>query len=92
MAGRAHLDDFTESLINLTNRSEECIVVHGIDFILAGIAYRMDRTRKGGPDANGLCAKTVDLRKAYKQLPIDSSSLGDSYLCVKIPCKRRVKL
>ena len=49
------IDDFTESLINLTNGSEECIVVHGIDFILAGIAYRMDRTRKNGLDANDLC-------------------------------------
>ena len=48
----ARVDDFTESLINLTNGSEECIVVHGIDFILAGIAYRMDRTRKSGLDAN----------------------------------------
>ena len=53
------IDDFTESLINLTNGSEECIVVHGIDFILAGIAYRKDRMKGGGPNVGDLCAKAT---------------------------------
>lgn len=86
------IDDFTESLINLTNGSEECIVVHGIDFILAGVAYRMGQMRACGGASSELCAKTVDLRKAYKQLPIDANSLHDSYLCVKVPSERRVEL
>ena len=32
-----------------------------------------------------LVAKTVDLRKAYKQLPIASSSASDAFLCVLEP-------
>ena len=78
------IDDFTESLVNLTNGTKESIVIHGVDFIIAALSHRLNLCR----DANrvpDLKAKTVDLRKAYKQLPISLASLNDSFLCVKEP-------
>ena len=85
------IDDYTESLVNLTNGSQESISVHGVDFIVSGIAHRMDLCRTSGisPD---LLTKTVDLRKAYKQLPVSEASLEDSYLCVKDPVNGDPKL
>ena len=61
------IDDYTESLVNHTNSSSETINPHGIDTILAAAAYRVRRGRKLGL-RESLAAKTVDLRKAYKQL------------------------
>ena len=78
------IDDYTESLVNHTNSSSETINPHGIDTILAAAAYRVRRGRKLGL-RESLTAKTVDLRKAYKQLPISSSSLPDAFLCVLNP-------
>ena len=78
------IDDYTESLVNHTNSSSETINPHGIDTILAAAAYRVRRGRKLGL-RESLAAKTVDLRKAYKQLPISSSSLPDAFLCVLDP-------
>ena len=78
------IDDYTESLVNLTNSSTETINPHGIDTILAAAAYRVRKGRKMGL-RESLVAKTVDLRKAYKQLPISSSSLPDAFLCVLDP-------
>ncbi len=78
------IDDYTESLVNLTNVSRESIVVHGVDFIIAGVMHRLDLCRKGGVSHN-LLTKTVDLRRPYKQLPVSVASLEDSYLCVKNP-------
>ena len=85
------VDDYTESLVNLTNGSQESISVHGVDFIVSGIGHRMDLCRTSGisPD---LLTKTVDLRKAYKQLPVSEASLEDSYLCGKDPVSGDPKL
>ena len=78
------IDDYTESLVNLTNSSTETINPHGIDTILAAAAYRVRKGRKMGL-RESLVAKTVDLRKAYKQLPIAYASLPDAFLCVLEP-------
>ena len=78
------IDDYTESLVNHTNSSSETIIPHGVDTILAAAAYRVRRGRKLGL-RESLAAKTVDLRKAYKQLPTSSSSLPDAFLCVLDP-------
>ena len=67
-----------------TNSATETINPHGVDTILAAAAYRVRRGRKLGL-RESLAAKTVDLRKAYKQLPISSSSLPDAFLCVLDP-------
>ena len=70
------IDDFTESLVNLTNGTRESIVIHGVDFIIAALSHRLNLCRAASrvPD---LKAKTVDLRKAFKQLPISLDSLND---------------
>ena len=81
------IDDYTESLVNLTNGSSESIVVHGIDFILAAVSYRLKALRDRSMDSE-LCAKTIDLRKAYKQLPLSEGSLSAGYLCVKVPSNK----
>ena len=85
------IDDFTESLVNLTNGSDESITVHGVDFIVASISERIKKLQAMGLPSD-LVAKTVDLRKAYKRLPIDLDSLDDSYLCVKIPGEKKFEI
>ncbi len=84
------IDDFTESLVNLTNGSDESITIHGVDFIVASMCERIKKLQKLGLPSN-LVAKT-DLRKAYKQLPIDLKSLDDSYLCVRVPGEKRFEI
>ena len=51
----------------------------------------MNKLQKLGLPSS-LVAKTVDLRKAYKQSPTDLKSLDDSYLCVKVPGERRFEI
>ena len=76
------VDDFTESLINLSNSTEEKIDIHSVDVILASILLRL---RKSGEDRKELHAKAIDLRKAYKQLAISELALGDGNLAVLNP-------
>ena len=52
------IDDFTESLVNLTNGSEESLIAHGIDFILAATAYRV-KSLSDNSLSSDLCAKTT---------------------------------
>ena len=75
------IDDFTESLINLTNSCEEKISIHGVDTIISGIVQRL-LLGGGKCDCNNLVAKAVDLRKAYKQLAVSKDALQDAFLCV----------
>ena len=85
------VDDFTESLVNLTKGSSESIIIHGVDLIVASVCARIDKFQKLGLPSN-LVAKTVDLRKACKQLPIDLKSLDDLYLCVKVLGEKRFEI
>ena len=78
------IDDYTESLINLTNGSTETISPHGVDVVLAASCLRLRLGRKLGTKEE-LSARTIDLRKAYKQLPLAESCLADSFLCVLNP-------
>ena len=78
------IDDFTESLINMTNGSNEKISIHGVDTIASGISHRM-KLCKARNKTPSLVAKAVDLRKAYKQLALSSDALLDSYLCTLNP-------
>ena len=78
------IDDFTASLANLTSGSEETIAPHRVDVILAGLVFRAKTARRAGVP-EGLVAKTVDLRKAYKQLPLSESARKDAYLSVWCP-------
>ena len=74
------IDDFSESLVNSTNSCSEAIQPMSIDMILAALAMR---ARKCG--AEKLFGKAIDLRKAYKHLPLSESALGDAYICVFSP-------
>eukprot|EP00435_Cladocopium_sp_Y103_P014075 s1805_g3.t1 len=74
------IDDFSESLVNVTNSCEETIQPMGVDQLSAALVKRM-RIRPG----DQLRCKTIDLRKAYKNLPIAESSLDDAYICVFSP-------
>ena len=76
------IDDFTESLINLSNSTEEKIDIHSVDVILASILLRLRRSGEGRKE---LHAKAIDLRKAYKQLAISEVALGDGNLAVLNP-------
>ena len=76
------IDDFTESLINLTNSTSEKIDIHSVDVILASILMRL---RLSGFERKELCAKAIDLRKAYKQLPLSEAALRDGNLAVLNP-------
>ena len=35
------VDDYTESLVNLTNGTRESVVIHGVDFIIAALSHRL---------------------------------------------------
>ncbi|CAE7519242.1 unnamed protein product [Symbiodinium sp. CCMP2592] len=66
----------SKSQVNLTNASVETISPHGVDTIVAGICRRItSRPEQAEPEE--LVACTVDLRKAYKQLPVSLESLND---------------
>ena len=80
------IDDFTESLINLSNSTEEKIDIHSVDVILASILLRL---RSSGGERKELNAKAIDLRKAYKQLAISEVALGDGNLGVLNPATGR---
>ena len=78
------IDDYTESQVNLANASSETISPHGVDTIVAGICRRIS-SRPDDAEPEDLVACTIDLRKAYKQLPVSAGSLNDCFLCVHDP-------
>ena len=87
------IDDFTESLVNLSNGSQESIVVHGVDFIVSSIRYRLANMKSFGEGPNSrLLAQAIDLRKAYKQLPLSACSLEDSFLGVVNPSSKKFEV
>ena len=78
------IDDYTQSLANLTCGSSETISPHGVDVICAGVSYRIRRGRQLGLRER-LVSRAIDLRKAYKNLPLSTAALRDSYLAVLNP-------
>lgn len=78
------IDDFTQSLANLTCGATETIAPHGVDVICAGLSYRIRRGRQLG-FREKLASRAIDLRKAYKNLPLSCKALRDSYLAVRNP-------
>ena len=73
-----------KSLANLTCSCSETIDPHSVNVIVVGILRRCKALRKSGRNAR-LLLRTIDLRKAYKQLPLSESALGDAYICVLNP-------
>lgn len=78
------IDDFSESLVNSTNSCREAIQPMSVDAILAALAYRDHAWGR-----EELRAKTIDLRKAYKNLAVSNEATEDAYLCVLCPTDRQ---
>ena len=78
------IDDYSESLVNSTSSCEESIQPMSIDMILAALALRH---RLCGDER--LVGNAIDLRKAYKNLPVSHEALNDSYICVYSPERRQ---
>ena len=83
------IDDFTESLVNLTNSCDETIAPHGIDFVLAALSHRFRRCKEAKRKVE-LLLRTIDLRKAYKQLPLSDSAAGTTFICIRHPDSGKV--
>ena len=54
------IDDFTESLANLTNSGNETIAPHGIDVVISSMCLRVRLERKMGRQP-AMVARTIDL-------------------------------
>ena len=78
------IDNFTASLANLTNSGDETIMPQGVDMVVAAMIYRVRAMKRLGKDPD-LRARAIDLRKAYKQLPLSDNALKDSFVCVYNP-------
>ena len=85
------IDNYRESLVNLTTSANETITIHSSDTIAAGIAFAMKAHREAGRPQT-LCMKAWDLRKAHKQLPLHETSLDESFLCVYDPGSGTAKI
>ena len=82
------IDDFSESLINCTVSTSEKVLLHNVDFIGALLCRWFRRCGSSGLDST-LLARSVDLKSAYRQLPVNESSLRHAVLSVYDPTNRR---
>ena len=80
------IDNLKESGLNATTFSGDTITVHTADVIGAGVAYKM-ACEKIDNNCRALRARSWDLRKAYKNLPVHVESLDDNLLSVFNPDK-----
>lgn len=65
----------------MTNNScNRTIAPMGIDTIVSSLIFRL-----GGKPHQKMLAKVIDLRKAYKNLPLSCEALNDSYISVLNP-------
>ncbi|CAE7445083.1 unnamed protein product [Symbiodinium sp. CCMP2592] len=85
------IDDYTESLANLTNSASETICPHGVDVVVAALCLRIRSARKLGKREQ-LVLRTIDLRKAYKQLPLSTEALYDSFIAVLNPHSMEIEI
>ena len=84
------IDNYTESLVNLTTSAGETITLHNVDAICAMLGFW--HTLTGGGKASEVVLKTCDLHKAYKQLCVSRDALDDSYLAVWNPKTKRTEV
>ena len=85
------IDDFSESLINQTTARSESITPQGLDFICAGLVFRL-RDRAALGRASKPMIKTTDLRKAYKQLGLSDDGRLDAYIAVANPTLKKAEV
>ena len=73
------IDDLSQSFLNAAFGSEGKIELHDTETITAAILMFMRRC-----DAD-LVGKTIDLKAAYRQLPLSTEALRMSFIAVKQP-------
>ena len=82
------IDNFTESLLNLTSSADETVTLHGAPVLGAMFARWLEVTERMGIADKGLRIKTVDLSGAYKQLCLADEALQDGFICVYDPVRQ----
>ena len=82
------IDDFSICLTNATTTSHEKVSLDTIDVVCASMLYYFDLCKKKGkrPD---LKVKTYDLKSAYKQVGVESSSEPFAFVSVYSPEHRK---
>ena len=85
------IDNYKESLVNLTTSANETITLHSTETIAAGISLAVQHAKDTGCRVP-LLMKSYDLKKAYKNVPIHPDSLSESFLCVYDPKDRASKV
>ena len=85
------IDNYLESGVNATASAEDTVTVHTADCIAAGVAHRM-RAARDRKKSLRLVARSWDLSKAYKNLPLHSESLNDAFLCVFNPDTKKTEV
>ena len=84
------IDNYTESLVNLTTSAGETIALRNVDAICAMLGFWRTLTGDGG--TSEVVLKTCDLHKAYKQLCVSNDALDDSSLAVWNPETKRTEV
>ena len=78
------IDDFSCSLTNSTTTCHEKSVLDTIDVLSSSMMYMFQRCKSEGLKPN-LCVKTVDLKSAYKQVPVAVESEPFAYVAAYSP-------
>ena len=73
------IDDLSQSFLNSAFGSEGKIQLHDTETIAAALLLFLRR------HGSGLLGKTIDLKSAYRQLPLSSEALAMSFIAVKNP-------
>ncbi|CAE7243947.1 unnamed protein product [Symbiodinium natans] len=73
------IDDLSQSLINMAFESHGKVHVHDADVITAALLM-FRRLHKGK-----VFGKTLDLKAAYRQLPLEERALDKAFIAVKCP-------
>ena len=85
------IDNLAASQVNNTVTRFETAAVDGVDTIAAMCALTMSCLARAG-SSTGLCARTLDLSAAYRQLAIAKSSLSFAYIAVFNPESRKAEV
>ena len=86
------IDDFTASMINLTNSSQESVGLHGAEIIAASLVHWFCSCHALGVVDTDLKVQTWDLWKAYKQLSLSDAAREKTFMAIWNPLDACVKL
>ena len=86
------IDDFTASLINLTNSSQESVGLHGAEIIAASLVQWFSSCHALGVVDTDLKVQSWDLWKAYKQLCLSDAARERTFMAIWNPLDECVEL